>query len=427
MPVFLAGKDKDEMLTTREREILQLLADGMSNADVATKLFISQETVKSHVRHILAKLEADTARTQSRSPCGKRSSISDPARHGPTEEILAAEQDERRRIALFLHDGPVQSLSGVALMLDAALSFLLRGETEQSAEVLDRALRRTRTTIGELRDLSFNLEPVALRDHGIGTALLALADDRTAAYGIAIEVEAAAAETLGQRTQAALYEIVREALEGSIRRGPPTVFTVKVRGSRATSRSSSTTTRPASVAGGRSRCSRSGRGRSARRCTSSRARAERACGSCSPATRWAKIRAVDGHLVFVWKPSGRNAPAVENAREKIPAKRVRAEPVREAGRRSPKVEVLVLVGLRKEGRHGADDGQGENDTSPGDGEAVLLQSVPGFDARRMPLFGGFDAHSNLSLGFISTCTTSAARFRPMIRPAYRMTVPRTSV
>jgi DNA-binding NarL/FixJ family response regulator len=60
MPAFLSGKDKEEMLTTREREILQLLADGMSNADVATKLFISQETVKSHVRHILAKLEADT-------------------------------------------------------------------------------------------------------------------------------------------------------------------------------------------------------------------------------------------------------------------------------------------------------------------------------------------------------------------------------
>ena len=51
------------MLTAREREILQLLADGMSNNEVATKLFISQETVKSHVRHILAKLEADT-RTQ---------------------------------------------------------------------------------------------------------------------------------------------------------------------------------------------------------------------------------------------------------------------------------------------------------------------------------------------------------------------------
>jgi DNA-binding NarL/FixJ family response regulator len=56
----LVSRDGHDLLTPREREILQLLADGMSNADVASKLFISQETVKSHVRHILAKLEADT-------------------------------------------------------------------------------------------------------------------------------------------------------------------------------------------------------------------------------------------------------------------------------------------------------------------------------------------------------------------------------
>ena len=63
MAEFVAGKGQMDVLTPREREILQLLADGMSNVDVAAKLFISQETVKSHVRHILAKLEADT-RTQ---------------------------------------------------------------------------------------------------------------------------------------------------------------------------------------------------------------------------------------------------------------------------------------------------------------------------------------------------------------------------
>ncbi len=63
MPQALAGREQADMLTAREREILQLLADGMSNADVAERLFISQETVKSHVRHILTKLEADT-RTQ---------------------------------------------------------------------------------------------------------------------------------------------------------------------------------------------------------------------------------------------------------------------------------------------------------------------------------------------------------------------------
>ena len=156
-------------------------------------------------------------------------STDEPARRDPTEEILAAEQDERRRIALFLHDGPVQSLAGVALMLDATLNFMQRGEMEQAGEVLDRALARTRTTIGELRNLSFNLEPVVLRDHGLGVALSALGDDRGATHGIAVEVDAAAAEVLSERTQAALYAIVREALEGAIRRGPPTVFAVRVR------------------------------------------------------------------------------------------------------------------------------------------------------------------------------------------------------
>src|SRR5207253_8492148 len=63
MPAFLTVKDNDDMLTGRERDILQSLADGISNQDVAAKLFISQETFKSHVRHILAKLAADT-RTQ---------------------------------------------------------------------------------------------------------------------------------------------------------------------------------------------------------------------------------------------------------------------------------------------------------------------------------------------------------------------------
>jgi DNA-binding NarL/FixJ family response regulator len=61
--VLTQSRDGSDVLTAREREILQLLADGMSNADVAAQLFISQETVKSHVRHILTKLEADT-RTQ---------------------------------------------------------------------------------------------------------------------------------------------------------------------------------------------------------------------------------------------------------------------------------------------------------------------------------------------------------------------------
>jgi signal transduction histidine kinase len=43
-----------------------------------------------------------------------------------------------------------------------------------------------------------------------------------------MEIDVAAADVLGQRTQAALYQIVREALEGALRRGPPTTFRVRV-------------------------------------------------------------------------------------------------------------------------------------------------------------------------------------------------------
>ena len=94
------------------------------------------------------------------------------------DRLIAAEQDERRRIALFLHDGPVQSLAGVALLLDAALDFVRRGEAERADEILAKALDRTRTTIGELRDLSFNLEPVVLRDHGFTSAVKALTEEK---------------------------------------------------------------------------------------------------------------------------------------------------------------------------------------------------------------------------------------------------------
>ena len=43
-------------LTTREREILRLIAQGLSNAEIGEQLYISETTVKTHVTHILAKL-----------------------------------------------------------------------------------------------------------------------------------------------------------------------------------------------------------------------------------------------------------------------------------------------------------------------------------------------------------------------------------
>jgi DNA-binding NarL/FixJ family response regulator len=52
----LAEHYADDGLTTRELDVLRLMADGDRNRDVAGKLAISEETVKAHIKHILEKL-----------------------------------------------------------------------------------------------------------------------------------------------------------------------------------------------------------------------------------------------------------------------------------------------------------------------------------------------------------------------------------
>lgn len=49
-----------ESLTRRELEVLQLVADGLSNQQISKELFLSQATVKSHLVHIYAKLGVDS-------------------------------------------------------------------------------------------------------------------------------------------------------------------------------------------------------------------------------------------------------------------------------------------------------------------------------------------------------------------------------
>jgi DNA-binding CsgD family transcriptional regulator len=50
------GAEPDGPLTPREREVLDLVARGMTNAEIGDRLFISKRTVESHVEHIKQKL-----------------------------------------------------------------------------------------------------------------------------------------------------------------------------------------------------------------------------------------------------------------------------------------------------------------------------------------------------------------------------------
>src|SRR5262245_32634180 len=51
-------RELEQEPTMREIEVLQLISDGLVNREIGHRLFLSEETVKSHLRHLLAKLQA---------------------------------------------------------------------------------------------------------------------------------------------------------------------------------------------------------------------------------------------------------------------------------------------------------------------------------------------------------------------------------
>ncbi len=57
---LLSARSRDDpldRLTSREREVLELMAQGLTNIGIARRLFLSERTVEAHVRHVLLKLD----------------------------------------------------------------------------------------------------------------------------------------------------------------------------------------------------------------------------------------------------------------------------------------------------------------------------------------------------------------------------------
>jgi signal transduction histidine kinase len=147
-----------------------------------------------------------------------------------SRRILSAEQDERRKLSLFLHDGPLQAMSGIAMMLDAVAEDTGNGEVDVALRVLETARERQRAVIRSLRELSFALEPWVLRDQGFVVALRALADEMERSHDVSVHVDVEAARQLPADDQVFLYQIVREAVQNAVKHAAPRSVWVTVSG-----------------------------------------------------------------------------------------------------------------------------------------------------------------------------------------------------
>lgn len=137
-------------------------------------------------------------------------------------ERLLAEQDERRRIAELVHDGPVQHVSALTQMLGAATHALDAGDAEGARRITARALEVARDAAAELREIVAGLEPALLHELGFATVVRELAERVAGRRGVQLDLRLDEEVALGESARSGLYQVVREALDQAVRRGPPT-------------------------------------------------------------------------------------------------------------------------------------------------------------------------------------------------------------
>jgi signal transduction histidine kinase len=113
-------------------------------------------------------------------------------------------------------------------MLDAAVESIGADRLDEAEQVLRSALQRHRDTIRSLRDLSFNIEPVVLRDQGFGPAVRAFAEQVGLSNRLQVDLDLDAADGLTENARVGLYQIIRDAVNQALRRGPPTRISIRV-------------------------------------------------------------------------------------------------------------------------------------------------------------------------------------------------------
>jgi signal transduction histidine kinase len=106
-----------------------------------------------------------------------------------SRRALDAESQIRRQIAAAIHDGPVQELVSLDMMLDAARRALDRGDSDRARELLEEARSVAERNIGTLREEIVSLGPYAIDELTLDVALAQCAPVWGKRFGIAVKLD----------------------------------------------------------------------------------------------------------------------------------------------------------------------------------------------------------------------------------------------
>jgi signal transduction histidine kinase len=128
-----------------------------------------------------------------------------------SRRMIETEGDMRRKLAEALHDGPVQELVSLDMMLDAARRALERGKPERAAKMIEEARQVAERNIGALRDEMIGLGPYAFDELTVDAALEQCVPTWGRRYGIEIGMTLQRLD-LANEACGSLFGIAQEAV-----------------------------------------------------------------------------------------------------------------------------------------------------------------------------------------------------------------------
>jgi signal transduction histidine kinase len=134
------------------------------------------------------------------------------ARRSLLDKVVRAQEDERHRLTLELHDGPVQALSFLATRIGAARKFAARGEGERAGKILGEVESALSHEVQGLRELMTELRPPSLEERGLVEAIRDFAQVLLRDAGVRLRVEGAIPQRPPAATESMLYRVAQEAL-----------------------------------------------------------------------------------------------------------------------------------------------------------------------------------------------------------------------
>jgi signal transduction histidine kinase len=148
--------------------------------------------------------------------------------HELSRRVLEAESEIRRKIAETIHDGPVQELVSMDMVLDAARRALERGDTRRAMALVEDARLATERNIGSLREEIVSLGPFALDELTLDMALEQCAPAWSRRYGMPVRLDVEDVD-LSNETCGSLFGIAQEAVANAGRHSGATEVEVTVR------------------------------------------------------------------------------------------------------------------------------------------------------------------------------------------------------